>query len=354
MRTLANFTEDDLKRQIKAREFSRVYLIHGNENYLKQHYVNLIVDKSVEKDFKDFNFHNLDGKELTLNDLADCVSTFPMMGEYTCTLVKDFPFTQYWRKQDNNRLKFDEDLEGILRDLPETTVLIFWCDTIEIDEKDSKWSKTIKLIDELGVNAKIDKRSVQSLTKLLVDSASKKGCEISREDAMYMINLVGTDFSTLRNEFDKVCSFAGSGKVTREHIDKTVIISTEAKIFSLSRDIVNGEADKADATLNNLFKLREEPVVISATLSKAYVDMYRACAIKEKGVKPQELANIFPSSYKGKEFIITNAARDGARYTLSQFHEALEALSEADRRLKSTSQNDKQILEELILRLLRI
>lgn len=350
---MAIFTEDELKKQIKEKDFKTIYLVYGNENYLKQHYVNLIVDKTIDKDFKDFNFHDLDGKDIELNDLADCVSTFPMMGEYTCTVVKDFPFTQYWHKQENNRYKFNEDLDGILKDIPETTILIFWCDTIEVDEKESRWKNTIKLIDELGVCAKIDKRSVQSLTKLLVDSASKKGCEISKDDAMYLINLVGTDFSTLRNEFDKVCAFTGSGKVTREHIDKTVIVSTEAKIFSLSRDIVNGEADKAYATLSNLFKLREEPTIILATLSRAYVDMYRACAIKEKGVRPQDLSAVF-SSYKGKEFTITNAARDGARYSLSQFHKALDALSDADRRIKSTSQDDKQILEELILRLLRI
>lgn len=350
---MAYYGEDELKKQIKASEFSRVYLIYGNENYLKQHYVNQIINKTIEKDFKDFNFHNLDGKELTLNELADCVSTFPMMSEYTCTLVKDFPFTQQWNKQ-GNRLKLNEDLDSILKDIPETSILIFWCDTIEVDEKDTKWDKTLKYINDIGINVKIEKRSVPALTKLLVDSASKKNCEISREDAVYLINLVGTDFSTLRNEFDKVCAFTGSGKVTRENIDKTVIISTEAKIFSLSRDIVNGEADKAYATLNNLFKLREEPHVILATLSKAYVDMYRACAIKEKGIQPRELADIFPSSYKGKEFVITNAARDGARYTISQFHVALDALSDADRRIKSTSQDGKQILEELILKLLRL
>ena len=351
---MAIFTEDDLKRQIKERNFKTLYLIYGDENYLKQHYVNLITDKAVDKDFKDFNFHNLDGKDISLNDLADCVSTFPMMGEYTCTLVKDFPFTQHWHKQDNGRYKFSEDLEDILKDLPDTTILIFWCDTIEVDEKESRWKNTIKLVDELGVVAKIDKRSVQSLTKLLVDSAPKKNCEITREDAMYLINQVGTDYSTLKNEFDKVCAFTGSGKITREHINKTVIVSTEAKIFSLSRDIVNGEADKAYSTLNNLFKLHEEPTIILATLAKAYIDMYRASAIKEKGISPKELAEIFPSSYRGKEFVITNASKDGQRYSIPQFHKALDALSNADKAIKNSNQDEQQILEELILRLLRI
>ena len=82
--------------------------------------------------------------------------------------------------------------------------------------------------------------------------------------------------------------------------------------------------------------------------------MYRASTIKEKGIPPRELAEIFPSSYKGKEFVITNATKDGARYSIEQFHKAIEALADADRRLKSTSQDKKQVLEELILKLLRI
>ena len=53
---MATFLEDDLKRQIKERNFKTLYLIYGDENYLKQHYVNLITDKAVDKDFKDV-FH---------------------------------------------------------------------------------------------------------------------------------------------------------------------------------------------------------------------------------------------------------------------------------------------------------
>jgi DNA polymerase-3 subunit delta len=350
---MAIYTEDNLKKQIKERDFQRAYFIYGSEHYLKQHYVNLIVSKTVEKDFKDFNFHELDGKDVTLEVLADCVSTFPMMGEYTCTLIRDFRFPEYWIKQENNHYKLNEDLESILNDLPETTILIFWYDAIEVDDKDTRWSKSVKLIEKLGAAVKIDTRSPYSLAKLLVDSAPKKGCEIDKADATYLVNLVGTDYSTLRNEFDKVCAYTGSGKITRETIDKTVIISTEAKIFSLSRDIANGEADKAYSTLNNLFKLRVEPVVISATISKAFIDMYRASTIKEKGLKPLELLDIFPS-YKRMDFIINNAVADGARYSNEQFHNAFDALAEADRKLKSTSQDGQLVLEELVLRLLRI
>lgn len=347
---MAQFIEETLKKHIKSGEFMRVYILYGNEGYLKQHYATTICNKAVGKDFEDFNLNKLDGKETSLNQIYDCISSFPMMGEYTCTLVKDFPLVDYI----GERNKVDKDFESIITDIPETSILVFWMDTIEVDEKNSKWSKALKMIDEAGACAKIDKRTRSALENLLVSSAAKKGCTLSKNIANHMITLVGEDMSTLQNELHKVCSYVGSGEITKEHIDKTVIVSVEAKIFQLSRMIVRGEADNAFENLSNLFKLREEPVVILGVLSKAFVDMYRVKAIKEKGLTYSKLADAFPSAYKGKSFVLDNAANDASKYSVSQLKTALNLLSDADKRLKSTGEDGKTILEELILRLLRI
>ncbi len=342
--------EDTLKKQIKSGEFSNLYLLYGNEGYLKQHYANQLCSKSVSPDFADFNLKKLDGKDTNLNEIYDCITSFPMMDNYTCTLIKDFPLNTYV----GDRSKINDELLSILTDVPETSILIFWMDTIEVDEKNNKWAKIIKTFDENGASAKIDKRTRSALEKLLVTSATKKDCTLSREVAGYMISLVGEDMSTLQNELNKVCSFVGSGEITKKHIDEAVIVSVEAKIFNLSRMIAKGEADSAFETLANLFKLREEPVVILGVLSKAYVDMYRVRAAKEKGVSYTNLATLFPASYKNKSFILDNAARDGAGYSVTQLKNALSILSDTDRRLKSTGEDGKTVLEELILRLLRI
>lgn len=347
---MAQFNEETLKKQIKNGEFSRVYILYGNEGYLKQHYANTICSKTVSKDFEDFNLKKLDGKETSLNEIYDCVSSFPMMSDYTCTLIKDFPLTDYIGEKG----KVDKEFESIITDVPETSVLVFWMDTVEVDEKSSKWSKVLKMIDGVGACAKIDKRTRSALEKLIISSAAKKDCTLSRENANYMINLVSEDMSTLQNELHKVCSYVGSGEIARTDIDKTVIVSVEAKIFQLSRMIVRGEADNAFENLSNLFKLREEPVIILSVLSKAFVDMYRVKAIKEKGVSYSKLSEDFPSAYKGRSFVLDNAANDASKYTVTQLKNALNLLSDADRRLKSTNEDARIILEELILRLLRI
>lgn len=347
---MAQFIEETLKKQIKSGEFSRVYLIYGNEGYLKQHYANTICKKTVGKDFEDFNLKKLEGRETNLSEIYDCISSFPMMSEYTCTLIKDFPLTSFV----GDRGKLDEEFKGVISDIPESSVLVFWMDTIDVDEKDKKWSHIIKLIDEFGACAKIDKRTRAALEKLLISSAQKKGCTLSKECAQYVINLVGEDMATLQNELGKVCAFVKEGEIKKSHIEETVIVSIEAKIFQLSRMVARGEADNAFENLANLFKLREEPIVILSVLSKAYVDMYRVKAAKEAGVSYTKLADDFPSAYKGRTFTLDNASNDGRSYSLTQLKNALDLLSDADRRLKSTKEDPKIVLEELILRLLRL
>ena len=348
---MAQFNEEALKKQIKSGDFARIYFIYGNEGYLKQHYANLICDKTVSKDFADFNLKKLDGKDTSLNEIYDCISSFPMMSDFTCTLVKDFPLNTFI----GDRGKVDSEFQTVISDIPESSVLVFWMDTIEVDEKNSKWARVIKIIDEIGVCAAIDKRTRSALEKLLVASAQKKDCTLSRECAAYIVSLVGEDMATLQNELHKVCAYVGSGEITKKDVDKTVIVSVEAKIFQLSRMVCRGEADNAYENLQNLFKLREEPVVILSVLSKSFVDMYRVKAAKEAGVPYSKLGEIFaPNIYKTKMFTLDNAANDAARFTVTQLKAALDILSDADRRLKSTGEDSKIVLEETILRLLRL
>ena len=54
---MAKIGEAELKNQIKNNDFSNVYMIYGDEGYLKEFYVKKLKEKLVEPAFADFNFH---------------------------------------------------------------------------------------------------------------------------------------------------------------------------------------------------------------------------------------------------------------------------------------------------------
>lgn len=53
--------------------------------------------------------------------------------------------------------------------------------------------------------------------------AAKRGCVISRADAQHIAELTLCDLSLASTETDKLCSYAGTGEITAEMIDKLTI-----------------------------------------------------------------------------------------------------------------------------------
>ncbi len=356
--------ENSLLKQIREKKFDRLYLLYGTEDYLKQHYASLIPKKTVKPDFETFNLHILDGNGISLDEIADCINALPMMGEYSCTVVRDLNIAELVSEkaskeqepqldaQDGKGQKF-QDLIEIISDIPETSILIFWLDGVQVDMKNSKWIKVIKTFEKYGSAVNLSSRSLSALAKLLCDSAAKKGCALDRADASYMISIAGDDMGTLRNELDKLCLYKTDGKITRADIDKCVIFSAQAKIFSLAKAIIAGRADEAFEILGLLIKQREEPFVILAVLSGAYIDMYRVKAAIQSGLRAPAVADCF-AGYKNKMFAIENAASSSKKYSLEQLRQAIFLLSNADTEMKSTRADRKTVLEFLILNLLRI
>ena len=121
----------------------------------------------------------------------------------------------------------------------------------------------------------------------------------------------------------------------------------------LSKALVAGNYEKAYEILDLLFAQNEEPVSILAVLSSAYVDMYRVRAALQSGQPVSELSKTF--DYKGKEFRLRNAERDGAGMSMENaLWESLDVLLQTDVALKSTRTDNRLWMEELIARLLLI
>ncbi|MGN0464428.1 MAG: DNA polymerase III subunit delta [Acutalibacteraceae bacterium] len=339
--------ESGLKTQIRNKTFSSVYLFYGEESYLKQLYINRIIDKTVNESFKSFNLHILDGKEATLDMIAECCEALPMMGEYSVTLVDDMALNKLGSTE--NKKLFE-----LIGDLPETTILIFRQDTAQVNPKEKSWAEIIKLVSANGSCVNLSKKSAAELTKILVAGAQKRDCTMKPDTARYLVSVVGDDMTSLLNELDKVCAFAGGRMITQKDIDAVAVRSLEATTFSLSKALVAGSFDKAYEMLDTLFFRKTEPTLIMGALISAYVDMYRAKVALINGQSATAPAESF--NYKNKEFRLTNGARNASKLSVDQLRNALELLSETDEKLKTgvDASGARLAIEQLMVRLMLI
>ena len=85
---MAIIYEDALKAQLKAKKILPVYSITGDDGYLKQLYVNKIINTVTDKDDV-FNFQRF-GAECNLQDVYDSLSQLPIMADRKCALLCDY------------------------------------------------------------------------------------------------------------------------------------------------------------------------------------------------------------------------------------------------------------------------
>lgn len=340
---MALFDEKQLKKHIREKNFFPLYLVFGDESYLKSHYVNLLAESAVDKAFESLNLDRFDGKSTDLKTILDRAMTLPMLSERRCVVVEDYKLESLTEKD-------SKILSAAFENLSDSTVLVFSQTSDSFNKKNGK--KAIALFEKYGVVCELNKRKGNDLIKPLVSSAAKQGVTLSPAMAQYLVSCVGDDFNVLINELSKVCNFVGSGEVKKEHIDAVAVKTVDAKVSSLTRSLLGGNFEKAYDILDSLITLKVEPNYILGSIIGTYVDMYRAKVSCESAGTAQPLSSLF--NYKGREFALNYAARDASKLGISALRACLDELAKADMKLKSTGTAQTLIIEQLMVKLLLI
>lgn len=337
---MAEFDEKSLKAHIKGGDFLPLYLICGDEDYLKKLYVDTIVSKNVEPSFESFNLEKYEGKNLDLDTVFQAATIMPMMSDKRCLVIEDYKLEGVNEK--DYRL-----METFFSDLPESSIIIFH--QKKSDFSLAKAKKAVALFKKFGGVCVLNKRTGNDLIKPLISSASKQKCVLSPEMARYLVSLAGDDFNVLINELNKVCNYRGEGEITKAHIDAVTVKTDDAKIYALTKALTAKNFDEAYNVLHSLLRQKIEPEYILGVLVSSYVDMYRAKVALVCGQRADALSNDF--SYGKRAFALSNAGRDSSRVDIDIIRKCLEELSKADRQLKSGSSMPAIVLEQLMVRL---
>lgn len=330
--------EEQLKAQLKE-GVSSVYVLYGEESYLVEQYTRLIAKQAVGDPDDAFNMHRFDGQAVTPEQLEEAVEALPLMAERTCVTVRDMDLAAH-----------ADRLAEMLRQMPDTCVLVFWQMTVQPDKKKG-WTAVFAEAEKSGCVVNFARKTPADVIKLLVGGAKRRGCALSAEDARLMVEQAGNNLNLLLCELDKLVALADGGAITREMIERMGTKNLEARVFDLSKAILAGRAKQAYELLHRLFVQREEPVTVLAVLSNAYADVYRAKVASIGGASAESLAADF-KSYKGKEFRLRNAARDAGRMSIPMLRESLEILAQADNDMKFGRQDGRTALEQTVSRLI--
>ena len=338
--------EAEFARSIKNYDPQRVYFLYGEQNYLKKLYCKKIIAQAVSG-MEDFNLTRLDGTRASLDEISDALEALPMMGGHRCVVVNDL---------DVGKLSVTEagKLTELLADLPETGVLVFTTTDLAPEiKKGAKWKAFIKQVDAVGAVIELKTRSTGDRNRFLQTLAERAGCRITSENCAFLAERCGNDMQVLQHEMDKLCAYKGASEITKEDISLCAVAQLDASVFDLAKLMLKNDYQAAMQNLDELIRMREEPVAVLGVLSGGFIDLYRAKAAKENGKPAEELCALL-QAYRGKEWRVKNAMRDCGRYTHAQLAEVLELLARADYRLKSSRTENTVILQETVTHIMAV
>ncbi len=334
--------EQAVKQQIKRRDFAFFYLVYGDDQYLKSRLVEALSGAVCPPD-DFFNFHRF-GYEASPKEVAAACEQLPMMNDRICVVWRDFDF------EHAEKSSFDGLLDLVGRQI-ETALLILWCDSFSFDVKRSdRFRKLADAIEKSGGRVVcVDHRSKAELARMLCDGAARRGCTMSRETGVYLVETVSQEIEMLQKELIKLCAYAAGGEITNETVDTVCVASVQQSVFNLSAQILANRPDIALKMLDDLLYLQISPLVIFGTVASFYNDLCRAAAVRQSGVSFNEAAAAL--GYKDKRFVLERADRLIERLSRRQMEQSLAVLAETDQRLKSFSTDDRLLLEQMIVRL---
>lgn len=112
-----------LKKDLAGGEPGRLYLFHGEETYLRDHYLGRLKELLLTGGMGEFNLHTIPAREMSPRRLEEAVDCLPMMAPRTLVLVRDFDLFKAGEKD-------REEYARAFAQLPDYCCLVFVYDLI--------------------------------------------------------------------------------------------------------------------------------------------------------------------------------------------------------------------------------
>ena len=312
------------KADLSAGTVGCAYIFYGEESYLREYYLGELRKKLVPAGFEEFNYHRLEGKDLTVQALTEMAEAMPMLSERTLIVVTDFDIFKLGEEQ-------REKLIALLEDIPPYCCLVFVYDTVAY-----KPNKTMKkLCKAIGDHVQAVEFRAQDSNDLIAWIARRFRAldkEIDRQTAEYLIFTCGGLMTGLVPEISKIAAYAKGKAITQKDIDDVADPVLSAEVFKLSDAVLQGNYDLAASILGDLLKMQTEPIMILAALGSQLRRIYTARLAIDSSKDKYWLMELWDmkSDYPAK--LLLSAAK---RTTADWCADAVKMCQVLDRRMKS-------------------
>lgn len=324
-------------RRLRQAGPERLYLLYGPEDYLREQYYTELKKLCLPEGEDSFSYKRLDGPDLDAAQLLAAVDAVPFLTERSFVELRDV---------DLNKLKEPEKYIAILRDIPDYCTVCFVQNAqYEIDSR-LKLNKTLMT---LARRLNFTQQGQGALINWIARRFASLGKGVELEAAQRLIFVSGDLMNKLIPEIEKVAAYAKGEKVTVADVDAVANHIPEADIFEMVDYISQRKFNSAVSVLAEMLGDRNnEPIMMLGMLGLQMRRLYAARLAIEQN---QGVKFVMDQCGVRSEYAANNLVRCARGYTLRQLIRAVEICAETDYKIKSSSQDDRELLKEAVLRI---
>lgn len=316
-----------LNQDIKEGAFKPVYLIYGEEEFLKNSYKNKLRTAIVGDD--PMNFSRFEGKGLDIDELIRLADTMPFFAERRLILVEDSGFFK----------GAQEALNGYLPSMPKSTCLLF------VEREVDKRGKLYKKVKAMGYAAEMARQNVSQLSKWAGTILAKEGKKITGHTMELFLGMTGDDMENIRMELEKLIAYTlGRDVITDEDVEAVCTVRVSNRIFEMVAAIVNRQTKKAMNLYEDLLNLKEPPMRILFLIARQFNQLLQVGELMEKGMDRSAIA----LRLKLQPFVVGKVMPQARQFSREQILSYVNLCVEAEEAVKTGRLSDRLAVELLI------
>ena len=321
-----------IAEDIKQNNFKQVYLLHGEERYLRRQYKDKLMH-ALSNDGDTMNTHVFEGKDIPIGEVIDLAETLPFLAEHRVILISDSGLFS----------SGGEKMAEYLSSPNESTIFIFNESSLD------KRSKLFKAVQSKGYVAEFGVQDENTLKRWIAGVLAREGKKITENTVQLLISKTGTDMDNIHMELEKlICYSMGREVITNEDVEAICTTRISNHIFDMINAIAERQKSRALTLYYDLLALKEPPMRILFLIARQCNILLQVKELKSKGHDNKTIA----SKIGIPPFIVQKHINQAAKFKTSSLQRSVTQCVEAEEAVKQGRMNDRMSVEILIMTVL--
>lgn len=320
----------NIDEDIKRGQFAQVYLLYGEEAYLKKQYKDKLKHAMVPEG-DTMNFSAFEGKSINPKEIVDLAETLPFFAERRVILIENSGFFK----------NACEELAEYLTQVAPATHFIF------VEEEVDKRSKMYKAAKASGRIVEFLPQNEELLTRWILGRLKREGKHITGSVMQLFLTKTGTDMGNIDRELEKLlCYTLDRDVITAEDVEAIVTEQTTNKIFEMVNAVAEHNQRRALDLYYDLLTLKEPPMRIMFLISRQFQILFHIRDMAVKGLDQQTMAKkagIPP-------FAVRKNVSQAKGFTMEQLKQALRDGAELEEAVKTGRMDDRMAVELFLMK----